>query len=117
MATPALTPASYTVGLHALAIIGLINNDRSCVRRTVNTQHDSSVHGGLGYWIDSPASAMRKGLIRSRCLSRDRRSARAEQTDAGRALVPKLARSVHVNNIKFLGGSTEEEQPALTSII
>ena len=58
-----------------------------------------------------------KGLIRRRRLSRDRRSVRVELTEAGRALVPELAPCVHVNNAKFLGGITGEEEVALTAII
>ena len=137
----------------------------------MRTKQENSVHGGLGYWVGSLASAMRKGLegelapfevtpaqwailemcyrgeantvsglarvipvdaaaisrqldklrtkglIRRRRLARDRRSVRVELTEAGRALVPKLAPCVHANNANFMVGITDEEQTALTNII
>ena len=58
-----------------------------------------------------------KGLIRRRRLSQDRRSVRVDLTEAGRALVPKLAPCVHTNNATFLKGLTEIEQTSLTSVI
>ena len=58
-----------------------------------------------------------KGLIQRRRSARDRRSIRVGLTEAGQALVPKLAPCVHANNSKFLRGLTKEEQTALISII
>ena len=137
----------------------------------MNAKHNNVVHGGLGYWVGSLGSAMRKGLenelapfevtpaqwailemcyrgkastvsglarfipvdvaaisrqldklkakglIQRRRSARDRRSISLRLTDAGRALVPKLAPCVHANNAKFLEGITEEERAALTSVI
>ena len=137
----------------------------------MNTKDENSVHGGIGYWVGSLASAFRKGLadelepfgiapaqwailemcyrgeantpsglsrvipvdtaaisrhldklkdkglVQRRRSPRDRRSVRVELTEAGRALVPKLAPRVHANNTKFLTGITDDETNALTSII
>ena len=90
-----------------------------CYRGEANTV------SGLARVIPTDAAAISrqidklhaKGLIRRRRLVRDRRSVRVELTEAGRALVPKLALQVHANNARFLEGLSDEERTTLTSMI
>ena len=58
-----------------------------------------------------------KGLIQRRRSARDRRSITVRLTEAGQALVPKLAPCVRANNARFLRGLSKEEQTALISMI
>ena len=134
-------------------------------------ESEEQVHGGLGYWVGSLASSMRKGLgqelapfdvspvqwailemcyrgeantltglsrvipidaaaisrqvaklvakglIRRRRQSRDRRLVRLDLTEAGRSLVPELAKCVQANNAKFLAGISEEEQEVMILMV
>ena len=133
----------------------------------MDPEAEGQVHGGLGYWVGSLASSMRKeleqelapfdvsptqwailemcyrgeantltgllrvvpvdaaaisrqvaklaakGLIRRRRESRDRRLVRLDLTEAGRKLVPELAKCVQANNAKFLAGISKEEQEVI----
>ena len=56
---------------------------------------------------------VRKGLVRRRRQSHDRRSQRLDLTPAGSALVPELAAAVRANNAKFLAGMSRQEQQAI----
>ena len=60
---------------------------------------------------------VRKGLVRRRRQSHDRRSQRLDLTPAGRALVPELAAAVRANNAKFLAGMSRQEQQASIATI
>ena len=60
---------------------------------------------------------VRKGLVRRRRQSHDRRSQRLDLTPAGSALVPELAAAVRANNAKFLAGMSRQEQQAIIATI